>query len=389
MSLPERPHRDSAPTVDGNDVYEVVAGQEPDAHLEFPPEQPAQRRQEPVFVIEPAPNVVQRQAQHEPLDPELVRSDLEIFGDAFRNVIPHWERPRVPSVLDPRTLLPIVRRKMVATLAAARHLASWAFVALRFSVIGTYGAARRMTSRLAHGISRAGARVRGAAGSVRIAGMSRIRAVRTPRVRARLIRNVGALHISLRLPTPNRTLMVFIGGTAVGAVIMWFVGMPSTPAVLTNSPVTVSSSPVTVSSAATTPKPTADDRGATVYTAVPVIMPISGELQPLSGERETTPSSVPTAAVAESPVVTAAPAVSGAPAVAGAPAITVTSMPAGARVTVDGIGWGETPVTIHYLPPGQKVIRVSKEGYQSEQRIVSVADDPQSAAVRVALRTRN
>ena len=176
--------------------------------------------------------------------------------------------------------------------------------------------------------------------------------------------------------------MVFIGGTAVGAVIMWFVGMPSTPAVLTDSP-------VTVSSAATTPKPTADDRGATVYTTVPVIMPISGELQPLSGERETTPSSVPTPAVAESPVVTAAPAVSGAPAVAGAPAITVTSMPAGARVTVDGIGWGETPVTIHYLPPGQKVIRVSKEGYQSEQRIVSVADDPQSAAVRVALRTRN
>ena len=48
--------------------------------------------------------------------------------------------------------------------------------------------------------------------------------------------------------------------------------------------------------------------------------------------------------------------------------------PAGARVTVDGIGWGVTPVTIRYLPPGNKRIRVSKEGYSTIERVVWVAE---------------
>jgi hypothetical protein len=74
--------------------------------------------------------------------------------------------------------------------------------------------------------------------------------------------------------------------------------------------------------------------------------------------------------------------------VAQSTAITVTSAPAGARVTIDGIGWGETPVTIRNLPPGQKVIRVTKEGYQSQQQTVSLPDDPRSSGVRVVLRAR-
>jgi hypothetical protein len=69
--------------------------------------------------------------------------------------------------------------------------------------------------------------------------------------------------------------------------------------------------------------------------------------------------------------------------------MTVTSTPAGARVTVDGIGWGETPVTIRHLPPGQKVVRVTKEGYVSQQQTVSVPGDRRSAAVRITLRARN
>ena len=66
-------------------------------------------------------------------------------------------------------------------------------------------------------------------------------------------------------------------------------------------------------------------------------------------------------------------------------AMTVRSTPAGARVTVNGIGWGETPVTIRHLPPGQKLVRVTKEGYESQQRIISVSDDLRSANVRVTL----
>jgi hypothetical protein len=50
--------------------------------------------------------------------------------------------------------------------------------------------------------------------------------------------------------------------------------------------------------------------------------------------------------------------------------LVVTTQPAGARVTVNGIGWGVTPVTIHHMPPGDKRIRVSKEGYASEERVL-------------------
>jgi cytoskeletal protein RodZ len=51
----------------------------------------------------------------------------------------------------------------------------------------------------------------------------------------------------------------------------------------------------------------------------------------------------------------------------------VTSEPAGARVTVDGIGRGFTPVTIRHLEPGTRQIRVTKDGYQSEERAAHVA----------------
>jgi transcriptional regulator with XRE-family HTH domain len=54
--------------------------------------------------------------------------------------------------------------------------------------------------------------------------------------------------------------------------------------------------------------------------------------------------------------------------------LTVATEPAGAQVTVDGIGWGVTPVTIRYLPPGTKHIRVSKEGYAATERTVAVLE---------------
>jgi len=54
--------------------------------------------------------------------------------------------------------------------------------------------------------------------------------------------------------------------------------------------------------------------------------------------------------------------------------LVVTTQPAGARVTVNGIGWGIAPVTIRYLPAGNKRIRVTKEGYATEERMVRVAE---------------
>jgi PEGA domain len=43
-------------------------------------------------------------------------------------------------------------------------------------------------------------------------------------------------------------------------------------------------------------------------------------------------------------------------------------------VTVNGIGWGVTPVTIRYLPEGDKRIRVSKDGYITEEQVVHLAE---------------
>jgi hypothetical protein len=52
----------------------------------------------------------------------------------------------------------------------------------------------------------------------------------------------------------------------------------------------------------------------------------------------------------------------------------VSAQPEGARVTVNGIGWGTAPVTIRYLPAGQKRIRVTKDGYATEERIVRLVE---------------
>ena len=54
--------------------------------------------------------------------------------------------------------------------------------------------------------------------------------------------------------------------------------------------------------------------------------------------------------------------------------LVVTTQPEGARVTVNGIGRGLAPLTIRYLPAGDKRIRVSKEGYASEERVVNLAE---------------
>lgn len=64
--------------------------------------------------------------------------------------------------------------------------------------------------------------------------------------------------------------------------------------------------------------------------------------------------------------------------------LVITSQPEGARVTVDGIGWGVTPVTIRHLPAGLKRIRLTSDGYTAAERVVRV--HPQrTSRVSVAL----
>jgi hypothetical protein len=68
--------------------------------------------------------------------------------------------------------------------------------------------------------------------------------------------------------------------------------------------------------------------------------------------------------------------------------LVVTSDPPGARVTVNGIGWGVTPVTIPYLPFGTKQVRLIKPGYESEERTLRLESDRPRQTLRVTLRSR-
>jgi cytoskeletal protein RodZ len=65
----------------------------------------------------------------------------------------------------------------------------------------------------------------------------------------------------------------------------------------------------------------------------------------------------------------------------------VVTEPEGARVTVDGIGWGVTPITIRHLAMGAKRVRVTKDGYAVEDRIVRLVGDRPSVSVRISLRS--
>jgi cytoskeletal protein RodZ len=69
-----------------------------------------------------------------------------------------------------------------------------------------------------------------------------------------------------------------------------------------------------------------------------------------------------------------------------ATALVIATEPPGARVTVDGIGWGVTPLTIRHLSPGAKRLRVTKEGYSAAERSVSVVTE-RSSYVHVELPT--
>jgi cytoskeleton protein RodZ len=66
--------------------------------------------------------------------------------------------------------------------------------------------------------------------------------------------------------------------------------------------------------------------------------------------------------------------------------LTVITEPAGARVTVDGIGWGTAPVTVRYLTPGTKRVRVTREGYLAAEQSIQVAAGPRTT-VRIQLRS--
>jgi hypothetical protein len=97
----------------------------------------------------------------------------------------------------------------------------------------------------------------------------------------------------------------------------------------------------------------------------------------------------PTPAAALSPVSASAAAGDAgtqATGTSGAAGLLVITEPEGARVTVNGVGWGTTPVAIPYLPSGSKRVRVTKSGYESEERLVEPGAVQSGATVRIELR---
>jgi hypothetical protein len=71
---------------------------------------------------------------------------------------------------------------------------------------------------------------------------------------------------------------------------------------------------------------------------------------------------------------------------AGRPGFVVITEPEGAHVTINGVGYGTTPVRIEHLPPGSRRIRATKSGYQSEERFLGAQAATSTANLRIVLR---
>lgn len=110
------------------------------------------------------------------------------------------------------------------------------------------------------------------------------------------------------------------------------------------------------------------------------------------------PLPAPSAAVAESAprppaptpeqpaaVSTVTPAIVAAAVAAADVVLAIESDPPGARVLVDGIGRGATPITIGNLAPGAIRVRVIKDGFVSQERLVQVGSPGNASTLRVTL----
>jgi cytoskeletal protein RodZ len=140
------------------------------------------------------------------------------------------------------------------------------------------------------------------------------------------------------------------------------------------------------------PRPLPQPAGATPTEAVssPVVVPPVATAPATASPAPSAPAPRPTATSGVRDVAAAAPAPAKAPAtpLATEGRLVILSDPTGARVTVNGVGWGATPLTIQYLPLGEKRVRVTKAGYISAERTVRVDGNRPSATVRLTLRER-
>jgi hypothetical protein len=213
-----------------------------------------------------------------------------------------------------------------------------------------------------------------------------------------------AIAARARRPTTQRAALVpilalaMIAVAATAGVVMSLSpgdGQPETAAVSGATTVPpaatapVASAPVATASPSTPPRSTTSPSTTPRATASPSAVPAARSAG-TAPARTPAPAAVRAAAPAPraEAVRAAATAGSGGAARAAEGQLRITSTPAGARVTVNGIGWGETPVTVGHLPFGTKTVRLTRDGYASTQAVVTVSSDTPARNVNVVLQQR-
>lgn len=172
----------------------------------------------------------------------------------------------------------------------------------------------------------------------------------------------------------GRTVAVAAGVViALAAIVTWrFSG--DAPQVAPNDAVSEAPpapDPVRASSANVVSPPTPD-------VSAPQQAPVEAATP---GTTSGTTGSAPVPVTESAPATTDLPA----PAALNAPGLEIVTEPAGARVTIDGVGWGVTPVTIRYLPPGTKQLRVTRDGFAAEERAIRFSGGQSHTSIRIEL----
>ena len=143
-----------------------------------------------------------------------------------------------------------------------------------------------------------------------------------------------------------------VAGATLFAVSLW---NGERPRAVVNDPPATSASAARVAPAVAPPAPPAP------ALAAPSPVPVAPAVAPVTTPREA------------------------AAAVDTAVALTITSDPPGARVVVDGIGRGTTPLTVDNVTGGVRRVRVIKDGFLSQERVVRVGAGSQPTTLHIAL----
>jgi len=169
---------------------------------------------------------------------------------------------------------------------------------------------------------------------------------------------------------------------SVLAMLFW-PGPDDAPAVTQSAVARAETQPVDADAVASDASPSA------VATGSPLASSVAATQVPATSTTVRRPATVPARRTVRPPVTRAANQSSTPVTPVSRPSVAqlrVTSSPSGARVTINGIGWGQTPVTVSNLPLGAKTVRVTIEGYRSQQRTVDLRSAGDSAAVHLALK---